>query len=376
MSSVIGVLKETMDAETRVAMTPDVVRKMVSAGHSVLIERGAGDQAFYSDESYAQAGATVMDSSADIVRGSNCIWTVNVPDAGVLSALQSGTVVIGLVHALTRRDVILDVASLGATLLGMEYVPRISRAQGMDALSSQSNLAGYRAVVESAAFYGRAFPMMMTAAGTVPAARVFVMGAGVAGLQAVATARRLGAVVSATDVRLAAKEQVASLGAKFVMVEDDETKAAETSGGYARDMSDAYKIKQATLIADTISKQDIVITTAQIPGRPAPRLVTRAMIQTMRSGSVIVDMAVESGGNVEGSVAGQVVMQNGVTIVGYKNLPGRVAYDASALYARNVMAVFNHIFNKDSGTVVIDETDAIIGPMRVTNDGQIVKEGI
>lgn len=317
-----------------------------------------------------------MDSPADIVRGSNCIWAVNVPDAGVLSALQSGTVVIGLVHALTRRDVILDVASLGATLLGMEYVPRISRAQGMDALSSQSNLAGYRAVVESAAFYGRAFPMMMTAAGTVPAARVFVMGAGVVGLQAVATARRLGAVVSATDVRLAAKEQVASLGAKFVMVEDDETKAAETSGGYARDMSDAYKVKQAALIADTISKQDIVITTAQIPGRPAPRLVTRAMIQTMRSGSVIVDMAVESGGNVEGSVAGQVVMQNGVTIVGYKNLPGRVAYDASALYARNVMAVFNHIFNKDSGTVVIDETDAIIGPMRVTNDGQIVKEGI
>ncbi len=376
MSSVIGVLKETMDAETRVAMTPDVVRKMVSAGHSVLIERGAGDQAFYSDESYAQAGAAVMDSPADIVRGSNCIWAVNVPDAAVLSALQSGTVVIGLVHALTRRDVILDVASLGATLLGMEYVPRISRAQGMDALSSQSNLAGYRAVVESAAFYGRAFPMMMTAAGTVPAARVFVMGAGVAGLQAVATARRLGAVVSATDVRLAAKEQVASLGAKFVMVEDDETKAAETSGGYARDMSDAYKVKQAALIADTISKQDIVITTAQIPGRPAPRLVTRAMIQTMRSGSVIVDMAVESGGNVEGSLAGQVVMQNGVTIVGYKNLPGRVAYDASALYARNVMAVFNHIFNKDSGTVVIDETDAIIGPMRVTNDGQIVKEGI
>ena len=376
MSSVIGVLKETMDAETRVAMTPDVVRKMVSAGHSVLIERGAGDQAFYSDESYAQAGAAVMDSPADIVRGSNCIWAVNVPDAAVLSALQSGTVVIGLVHALTRRDVILDVASLGATLLGMEYVPRISRAQGMDALSSQSNLAGYRAVVESAAFYGRAFPMMMTAAGTVPAARVFVMGAGVAGLQAVATARRLGAVVSATDVRLAAKEQVASLGAKFVMVEDDETKAAETSGGYARDMSDAYKVKQAALIADTISKQDIVITTAQIPGRPAPRLVTRAMIQTMRSGSVIMDMAVESGGNVEGSLAGQVVMQNGVTIVGYKNLPGRVAYDASALYARNVMAVFNHIFNKDSGTVVIDETDAIIGPMRVTNDGQIVKEGI
>ncbi len=376
MSSVIGVLKETMDAETRVAMTPDVVRKMVSAGHSVLIERGAGDQAFYSDESYAQAGAAVMDSPADIVRGSNCIWTVNVPDARVLSALQSGTVGIGLVHALTRRDVILDVASLGATLLGMEYVPRISRAQGMDALSSQSNLAGYRAVVESAAFYGRAFPMMMTAAGTVPAARVFVMGAGVAGLQAVATARRLGAVVSATDVRLAAKEQVASLGAKFVMVEDDETKAAETSGGYARDMSDAYKVKQTALIADTISKQDIVITTAQIPGRPAPRLVTRAMIQTMRSGSVIVDMAVESGGNVEGSLAGQVVMQNGVTIVGYKNLPGRVAYDASALYARNVMAVFNHIFNKDSGTVVIDETDAIIGPMRVTNDGQIVKEGI
>lgn len=376
MSSVIGVLKEKMDAETRVAMTPDVVRKMVLAGHSVLIERGAGDQAFYSDESYAQAGATVMDSLADIVRGSTCIWTVNVPDAGVLSALQSGTVVIGFVHALTRRDVILDVASLGATVLGMEYVPRISRAQGMDALSSQSNLAGYRAVVESAAFYGRAFPMMMTAAGTVPAARVFVMGAGVAGLQAVATARRLGAVVSATDVRLAAKEQVASLGAKFVMVEDDETKAAETSGGYARDMSDAYKAKQAALIADTISRQDIVITTAQIPGRPAPRLVTRSMIQTMRSGSVIVDMAVESGGNVEGSVLGQVVMQNGVTIVGYKNLPGRVAYDASALYSRNVMAVFNHIFNKDSGTVVIDETDAIIGPMRVTNDGQIVKEGI
>lgn len=376
MSVVIGVLKETMDGETRVAITPDVVRKMVAAGHSVLIEQSAGDQAFYSDETYVQAGAVMKGSAADVVRESNCIWTVNVPDAGVLSALQPGTVVIGFVHAMTRRDVILDVASLGATVLGMEYVPRISRAQGMDALSSQSNLAGYRAVVEATAFYGRAFPMMMTAAGTVPAARVFVMGAGVAGLQAVATARRLGAVVSATDVRLAAKEQVMSLGAKFVMVEDDETKAAETSGGYARDMSDAYKAKQAALIADTIAKQDVVITTAQIPGRPAPRLVTRAMIETMRPGSVIVDMAVESGGNVEGAVLGQAVMQNGVMIVGYKNLPGRVAYDASALYARNVMAVFNHILNKETGAVMIDETDAIIGPMRVTNDGQIVKEGI
>ncbi len=376
MSAVIGVLKETADAESRVAITPDTARKMILAGHTVLIEHDAGISAFYDDAAYIAAGVEICINPDDIVRRADCLWSVQIPEAGALSTLPSGAIVIGFMNAGARRDDVLSCASLGATVLGMEYVPRISRAQGMDALSSQSNLGGYRAVIEASAFYGRAFPMMMTAAGTISAARVFVMGAGVAGLQAVATARRLGAVVSATDVRLAAKEQVMSLGAKFVMVEDDETKAAETSGGYARDMSDAYKTKQAELIADTIARQDIVITTAQIPGRSAPRLVTRAMIETMRPGSVIVDMAVESGGNVEGSVMGQVVMQNGVTLVGYRNLPGRVSYDASALYARNVMNVFNHIWNKDMHKMVIDSSDVIIGPMLVTMGGQIMKEGI
>lgn len=371
MPLTIGVIKETAEAETRVALVPDVVKKLLGLGAQVVIESGAGLTAAYTDDDYAAAGASVT-GRGDVLRAAQVLASVQIPDPQDLAQLSHGVVVMGLATPHLRRDVLDAGAAQHLTVMGMELVPRISRAQAMDVLSSQSNLAGYRAVIEAAAYYTRAMPMMMTAAGTIAAAKVFVMGAGVAGLQAIATARRLGAVVAATDVRLAAKEQVASLGAKFIMVEDDETKAAETSGGYAREMSDGYKAKQAALIAETIKKQDMVITTALIPGRPAPRLVTRDMVHTMKAGSVIVDMAVEAGGNVEGSVAGEVVMQNGVTVVGYRNLAGRVATDASALYARNLFALYQLLVPKESGAVNINFDDDIIKGITLTHGGAIV----
>ncbi len=374
MTRTFGIIKETADAEARVAATPDVVKKWVAMGATVRIETGAGLAAAYLDEAYHAAGAAIT-SRADVIAQSMTLMCVQVPEQDVLTSLAPGSVVIGLANPHTRRDLLDLAAARGITLMGMELVPRITRAQSMDVLSSQSNIAGYRAVIEAAAFYTRALPMMMTAAGTIAAAKVFVMGAGVAGLQAIATARRLGAVVSATDVRLAAKEQVASLGAKFVMVEDDETKAAETSGGYAREMSQAYQAKQAALVAETIQKQDIVITTALIPGRPAPRLVTDAMVRSMKPGSVIVDMAVTAGGNVEGVVPGEVVMQGGVTIVGYKNLASRIATDASALYARNLFALSQLLVAKDSGAVHLNFEDEIIKAITLTHGGAVVHDG-
>lgn len=371
MSVTIGILSENTPDEHRVAATPDSVKRMVALGLSVHVQQGAGAASFYTDADYLAAGAH-MTTDSEILRASNIILCVQAPAPDVIARIQPGTILAGHVTPYKRRDVLESCATHTITLMAIELVPRITRAQSMDALSSQSNLAGYRAVLEATHVYARALPMMMTAAGTIAAARVFVMGTGVAGLQAIATARRLGAIVSATDVRAAAREQVESLGATFVMVEDDETKNAETAGGYAREMSDAFKAKQAALIADTIKKQDIVITTALIPGRPAPRLVNADMIASMKPGSVIVDMAVENGGNVEGSVGGETIHKNGVTILGLANLAGRIPTDASALYARNLLSLVTLIYNKDTHTATLDFNDDIIKGMTLTHQGQII----
>lgn len=373
MPITLAVPTETADAEARVAITPDVVKKLSALGVETIVQSGAGMASFYPDAAYQSAGAKIMADRAAVLGAGDVVACVQTLAPDEIATLKSGAILMGVVPTPALQPTIQAASSAHVTLLSMDRVPRISRAQAMDVLSSQSNLAGYRAVIEATTFYNRAFPMMMTAAGTVAAAKVFVMGAGVAGLQAIATARRLGAVVSATDVRLAAKEQVQSLGAKFVMVEDDETKAAETAGGYAREMSDAYKQKQAALVADTIQKQDIVITTALIPGRPAPRLVTAQMVATMKPGSVIVDMAVEAGGNVDRSVPGQVVMQGGVTIVGYKNLPSRIAHDASALYARNMLAFLGLVI-KDS-VLSLNFDDDIVKAITLTHQGQATAKG-
>ncbi len=332
----IAVLKERRFDETRVAATPESVKKLIGLKHTVGIESGAGAAAGLRDEDYAAAGATVG-SAGEVLKGADIVFKVRAPDAAELATYPKGAALLGLLEPYAAKAEAAAYAAAGVTALAMEFVPRITRAQSMDVLSSQANLAGYRAVIEGSQLYGRALPMMMTAAGTVAAAKVFVMGAGVAGLQAIATARRLGGVVSATDVRPAAKEQVASLGAKFIAVEDEEFKAAETAAGYAKPMSPEYQKKQAELVASHIAKQDIVVTTALIPGRPAPVLVTEAMVKSMRPGSVIVDLAVSQGGNCPLSKPDQIVDVNGVKIAGFTNLPGRIAADASALYARNLL---------------------------------------
>ena len=329
----------------------------------------------FPDTAYAEAGATVARDLKTALTGADILMKVRGPTAAEISALRPGTVVVALLDAWRERETVTALAGAGVTSFAMEFVPRITRAQVMDALSSQANLAGYRAVIEAAAAYGRGFPMMMTAAGTVAAAKVFVMGAGVAGLQAIATARRLGAVVTATDVRPAAKEQVESLGAKFVAVEDEEFKAAETAGGYAKQMSAEYQAKQAALTASHIVKQDVVITTALIPGRPAPRLVTADHVASMKPGSVIVDLAVDNGGNVEGIKAGELATTaNGVTLVGWTNMAGRIASDASSLYARNLVA-FVDLMLRD-GALALDLDDEILKAAAVTHAGAIVHEGV
>jgi len=368
----IAVIRERRAGETRVAATPDTVRKFIAMGAEVLVETGAGAGASYPDAAYAEAGARVV---GEVLDRADVVLSVRGPEQGQASALKKGAAVVALFDPYREKDLLQALAKSGASAFAMEFVPRISRAQAMDALSSQANLAGYRAVIEAAAAYGRAFPMMMTAAGTVAAAKVFIVGVGVAGLQAIATARRLGAVVTATDVRPAAKEQVASLGAKFVAVENEEFKQAETAGGYAKEMSDAYKAEQAALVAGHIQKQDVVITTALIPGRPAPRLVSAAHVASMKPGSVIVDLAVEQGGNVEGSRPGETVeTSNGVRIVGLTNLPGRVAADASALYAKNLLA-FVGLLAKD-GALQPDWEDEILRAALITRDGAVVHEGL
>ncbi|WP_435642159.1 Re/Si-specific NAD(P)(+) transhydrogenase subunit alpha [Micavibrio aeruginosavorus] len=363
--------KETAPAERRVAATPDTVKKLIAQGCSIRIERDAGTQSSIPDALYKDAGATIIDNAADGFAQADIVLKVQAPTTDEAAKIKKGALLVCMMAPYQNADLIGALAKQGIDVFSMELVPRITRAQAMDVLSSQSNLAGYKAVLDATEQFNRAFPMMMTAAGTVPPARVFIMGVGVAGLQAIATAKRLGAIVSATDVRAATKEQVQSLGASFVMVEDEESKAAETAGGYAKEMSDAYKAKQATLIAETIAKQDIVITTALIPGRKAPTLVTSAMVKTMKPGSVIVDLAVEQGGNCELSKVGEVVDVDGVKIVGHRNVPSRLSANASALYAKNLLNLLGLVLNKD-GAKDIPWDDDIIKGVALTRDGALI----
>lgn len=366
----LAVGKETLANESRVAASPETVRKLISLGFEVFVEKGAGSASSMTDDAYAQVGAKVV--AANVYDGADVVLRVRQPSAPEISGMKTGAVLISLLSPHREKETLQKLAAQGITAFSMELVPRITRAQTMDVLSSQANLAGYRAVLEAAHVFGRGFPLMMTAAGTVPPAKVFIMGAGVAGLQAIATARRLGASVSATDVRPVAKEQVQSLGASFVMVENEETKAAETSGGYAKEMSDDYKRQQAALIADTIKKQDIVITTALIPGRKAPVLVTEEMVRSMKPGSVIVDLAVEQGGNVALSKINEVTDIGGVKVVGYANLPSRIASDASALYARNLLNFLTPLVDKETKMLKINREDEIVKATMLTDGGQIV----
>ena len=375
MAVTIAILKETRTGETRVAATPDTVKKWTSAGIAVIVETGAGLGAAVTDEAFAAAGATIAKSAQNALSAADLLLKVRAPEASEIAALKDGAVVVALLDAFREKEAVAALAAKGATAYAMEFVPRITRAQVMDALSSQANLAGYRAVIEAAQAYGKAFPMMMTAAGTVAPAKAFIMGVGVAGLQAIATARRLGAVVTATDVRPATKEQVESLGAKFLAVEDEEFKNAQTAGGYAKEMSAAYKAKQAALVTSHIAKQDIVITTALIPGRAAPILVTKAQVASMKPGSVLIDLAAPQGGNVEGCVADEVVDVNGVKIIGLSNITARIATDASALYARNLAAFVGLLITKQ-GALAPDAEDEILKAALVTHGGAVVHPGL
>jgi H+-translocating NAD(P) transhydrogenase subunit alpha len=368
----VAVPAEVDPAEPRVAATPETVRKIRALGADVAVETGAGVKSGVPDADYTAAGATIAGSAAEAVKDADVVLKVRRPQASELGGYKPGALVIAIMDPFGHEAEIAALAQAGVTGFAMELMPRITRAQTMDVLSSQANLAGYRAAIDGAAEYGRALPMMMTAAGTVPAARVFVMGAGVAGLQAIATARRLGAVVTATDVRPAAKEQVESLGAKFIAVMDDEFKQAETAAGYAKEMSKEYQVKQAALVADHIKKQDIVITTALIPGRPAPRLISRDMVASMRPGSVIVDLAVERGGNCEMAQPDQVVDAGGVKVVGFANVPGRVAASASSLYAKNLYAFLETLIDKSTKAPAVKWDDEIVKATALTRDGAVV----
>ena len=372
----IAILTERRPHETRVAASPETVKKLVALGASVVVERGAGTASAMTDAAFEAAGASLADSAAAAAEGADAILKVRGPSSEELSLLKSGSVVVATLDPFRSLAEMKALAATGATAFAMDLMPRITRAQSMDVLSSQANLAGYKAVLDAAEHYAGSYPMMMTAAGTIKPAQVLVMGAGVAGLQAIATAKRLGGVVHATDVRPAAKEQVKSLGGKFVAVEDEEFKQAETSGGYAKEMSKEYQAKQAALIAETIAKMDIVITTAQIPGRPAPRLVTAAMVSSMKPGSVLVDLAVETGGNVEGSRPGEVVELNGVKIIGHYNVPGRLAAVASQLYARNLLTFLSAFWDKEAKTLAFKWDDEIVKGTLVAKDGAIAHSGL
>lgn len=371
----IAVLKETRADEKRVAATPETVKKFIGLGYAVAVETGAGLAASITDAAFAQAGASV-EARAGALAGAEIILKVQGPDEADLAALPARSTLIAALAPYQQRALMSAYATHGLTAMAMELMPRITRAQSMDILSSQANLAGYKAVLDAAGEYGRAFPMMMTAAGTIPAAKAFIMGVGVAGLQAIATARRLGAVVSATDVRAATREQIMSLGAKPIFVDKVAGIEGEGSGGYATEMSDEYKAAQAELVSAHIAKQDIVITTALIPGRAAPRLISDAQVASMRQGSVIVDLAVEQGGNVEGSVAGQVVERHGVKIVGHRNVPSRLAADASALFARNLFTFLSTFHDKETGGPKFEPDDEIIKAVTVTRGGAVVHEGL
>ena len=370
----IAVLKETEAGELRVAATPETVKKYIGLGASVTVEKGAGEAASIADTDYETAGATIAATRADALKDAEAVLAVQGPDPKALAGMKQGAWLIASLNPFGKRDRVDDYAKAGIEALALEFMPRITRAQSMDILSSQANLAGYKAVLDAAAEYGRAFPMMMTAAGTVSAAKVFVMGVGVAGLQAIATARRLGGQVSATDVRSATKEQIQSLGAKAIFVENVKGIEGEGAGGYATEMSDEYKAAQAELVSSHIAKQDIVITTALIPGRPAPRLISDAQLQTMKPGSVIVDLAVEQGGNVEGAVAGEVAVRHGVKIVGHRNVPSRLAADTSALFSRNIYNFLSAFWDSEKKRPVFPDDDEIVIGVRLTKDGQVVSE--
>ena len=371
----IGVPKERRPSESRVAASPDSVKRLVGRGIDVLIESGAGDAARFADQTFADAGAALLDDPSALYRDADVVFKVRRPLAAgegeidETGLLRSGQVLIGMLDPYQHSDQVAAYAEAGVIAFALELLPRTTRAQSMDVLSSQANLAGYRAVIDGLAEFDRVMPMLMTAAGTVPPAKVFVIGAGVAGLQAIATARRLGAVVSATDIRPAAKGEIESLGAKFVGVVKED---AATAGGYAKELSDEDRKQQAEMVAQHIKGQDLVITTAQIPGRPAPRLVSRAMLESMHPGAVLVDLAVESGGNVEGSEVGKVVEIGGVKVVGHANLPGRLAPATSSLYARNLLNFVDLLIDKDSGALVINEDDDLVKGALITKDGKVV----
>jgi H+-translocating NAD(P) transhydrogenase subunit alpha len=373
----IAILKERRPHETRVAATPETVKKLKALGAEVTIEAGAGLSAAYTDQAFTDAGANIVPDAASASAASDIIFKIQRPmSAGEgideMGLLRQGQTLMSPLGALTNKELVQAIAAKGVTAFALELIPRITRAQSMDILSSQANLAGYKAVLLAANAYGRIFPQMMTPGGTLAPSRAFIMGVGVAGLQAIATARRLGAIVTATDVRPATKEQVQSLGGKFVAVEDDEFKAAETAGGYAKEMSAEYRAKQAALVADHIKTQDIVITTALVPGRKAPVLVTEDMVKTMKPGSVIVDMAVEQGGNCPLSEFGKTVEKHGVKLIGPANLPGELATDASSLFARNLLNFLTPMVDKETKALKIDLDDEVVKGTLVTQNGQVV----
>ena len=373
----IAILKERRDDESRVAVSPAVVGKLKALGIDVIVEKDAGRGASFTDAAFAEAGATIAKDAATALKSADLVFKILAPDAGEIAKMKKAAVVVGHLNALGDAAGIKAMAKAGLTGFAMELMPRISRAQSMDILSSQSNLAGSKAVLDAAAEYGRGFPMMMTAAGTVAPAKVFVMGVGVAGLQAIATAKRLGAIVTATDVRPATKEQVESLGGKFLVVDPEMEKDAQTEGGYAKEMPPEYFEKQKAVVAEHIKKQDIVITTALIPGRRAPILVTKEMVASMRPGAVIVDLAVEAGGNVDGAKLGQVVnTANGLKIVGHANVPGRLAEDASNLFARNLLNFITPLVDKETGELAIDWQDETVAGTLVCKDGKVVNERV
>lgn len=373
----IAITKERRAHERRVAATPDTVKKLIALGFTVAIEQGAGDASRIPDSDYQAAGASIESDTANLLRDADIVLKVQRPllagegDINELALIKRGALLIAMLSPYADPSAINQYAQAGITTMTLEFVPRITRAQSMDVLSSQSNLAGYRAVLEAINVYDRAMPMMMTAAGTIAPARVMILGAGVAGLQAIATARRLGAIVSATDVRAASKEQVESLGGKFVMVDSEEVKNAETAGGYAKEMSDDYKRRQAELVAETLKKQDIAICTALIPGRKAPTLINDEMVYSMRPGSVIVDLAAEQGGNCTLTKPGEIVEVNGVSIIGLLNIPSRLSADASALYAKNCLNFITPMVNADK-QLAVNWQDEIIAATVLTRDGDIV----
>ncbi len=374
----IAVLKERRSGESRVAASPDTVKKFIALGAKVTVETGAGAASSFADSVFQEAGATIAPSAAEAAGNADMVFKIQKPMTAAegtdeIGYLKRGSVIMAHLNALNEKALVQALAGQGVTSFALELMPRISRAQAMDILSSQSNLAGYKAVVDAAATFGKAMPMMMTAAGTIAPARVLIFGAGVAGLQAIATAKRMGAVVYATDVRYATKEQVESLGGKFIVVDEEKMKAAQTSGGYAKEMDDDFKRKQAEAVHAEVLKADIVITTALIPGRPAPKLVNAAMVAGMKNGSVIVDLAAEAGGNVDGTVKDQIVTTaNGVTILGHTNMASRLGRDASALFAKNILNFVTPMLEKGTGNLKINWDDELVKGTLVTKDGAIV----